>query len=88
MQTRSPYRYCITCIKIYLQYYRDQMEKVRIELEQLVFSTDYQVFCGIQIKNYTKYELFDPDIKTTLGSVMLPPRRIGPHEAGIVVSRK
>jgi hypothetical protein len=52
------------------------------------FSTDYQVFCGIQIKNYTKYELFDPDIKTTLGSVMLPPRRIGPHEAGIVVSRK
>jgi hypothetical protein len=64
------------------------MKKVRIELEQLVFSTDYQVFCGIQIKNYIKYELFAPDIKTTHGSVMLPPRRIGPHEAGIVVSRK
>jgi len=63
------------------------MENVGIGLEQLVLSTDYLVFCGIQIKNNTKYELFAPDIKTTHGSVMLPPRRIGPHESGIVVSR-
>lgn len=49
------------------------MENVGIGLEQLVLSTDYLVFCGIQIKNNTKYELFAPDIKTTHGSVMLPP---------------
>lgn len=49
---------------------------------------DYAVVCGIEVENWTKYPLSNPNVQVVGGAVVTPPTTILPGRKEAMVARK